>query len=161
MTLNHCVLYDINSLVEMYDVNGFQKYTSHYFSIGNDNSDRELIMKTQKEALKCGFLDARSIGTSEPDVWFNFTTWIEKGCLIEEENKTTPKTGNIVVINIPQNKKAFLIDMKKVFSLNISTNILLQNINLLPYIIVENIHMSKAQKLTNKTKYPECYYFYK
>lgn len=52
MTLNHCVLYDINSLVEMYDVNEFQKYTSHYFSIGNDNSDRELIMKTQKEALK-------------------------------------------------------------------------------------------------------------
>ena len=51
--------------------------------------------------------------------------------------------------------------MKKVFALNISTNILLQNINLLPYIIVENIHMSKAQKLINKTKYPECYYFYK
>ena len=40
MVLNLCVLYDTDSIVEMYKVNEFAKYAPNYLSIGNDNGDR-------------------------------------------------------------------------------------------------------------------------
>ena len=50
MVLNLCVLYDTDSIVEMYKVNEFAKYAPNYLSIGNDNGDRELVIKAEKDA---------------------------------------------------------------------------------------------------------------
>ena len=110
MVLNLCVLYDTDSIVEMYKVNEFAKYAPNYLSIGNDNGDRELVIKAEKDACVCGFLDAGAIGTAEPDEWFNFVLWIENGCEMLEEKPA--EWGNISIINIPDDKLKFLMEMK-------------------------------------------------
>ena len=56
-----------------------------YISIGNDNGDRELIMKAEKGATLCGFLDAAEIGNSEVEEWFDLKSWVESGCEMEDE----------------------------------------------------------------------------
>lgn len=84
MILDRCVLYDTESIVEMYDNNEFAKYALNYLSIGNNNDDRELIMKAEKNTVMCEFLDAGTIGTSEPDIWFDFSSWLDNGCEILE-----------------------------------------------------------------------------
>lgn len=80
LILNNCVLYDTNSIVEMYEINEFKEYAPGYLSIGNDNGDYELLMKSESGATHCGFLEAGSIGSLEPDEWFEFEKWIENGC---------------------------------------------------------------------------------
>ena len=157
MVLNLCVLYDTDSIVEMYKVNEFAKYAPNYLSIGNDNGDRELVIKAEKDACVCGFLDAGAIGTAEPDEWFNFVLWIEKGCEMLEEKPA--EWGNISIINIPDDKLKFLMEMKKIFALSISTGILLKEVNSLPFIVVRGIHIGKAKKLINQTTFPDCYKF--
>ena len=84
MILNLCVLYDTKSIAEMYDCNEFAEYAPEYVSIGNDNGDREIIMKAEKDAVFCGFLDAGSIGISQPDQWFEFQSWVQNGCDMSE-----------------------------------------------------------------------------
>ena len=157
MVLNLCVLYDTDSIVEMYEVNEFAKYAPDYLSIGNDNGGRELIIKAKKDACICGFLDAGAIGTAEPEEWFNFLSWVENGCEITEEKPA--EFGSVSIINIPDDKLKFLMEMKKVFALSISTSTLLKEVNSLPFIIVRGIHISKAKKLINQTTFPECYKF--
>ena len=159
MVLNMCVLYDTDSIVEMYKVNEFAKYAPNYLSIGNDNGDRELIIKAEKDACICGFLDAGAIGTAEPEEWFNFVSWIENGCEMLEEKNRTAEWGNVSIINIPDDKLKFLIEMKKVFALSISTGSLLKEVNSLPFIVVRGIYIGKAKKLINQTTFPECYKF--
>ena len=61
--MNLCVLYDTQSIVESYECNEFAEYAPGYISIGNDNGDRELIIKAEKGAVLCGFLDAAEIGS--------------------------------------------------------------------------------------------------
>ena len=160
MILNMCVLYDTDSVVEMYNANEFAKYAPDYLSIGNDNGDRELIIKAEKDACMCGFLDAGAIGTAAPDEWFDFTEWVENGCEILEESNRIAQWGNVSIINIPDNKLQFLMETKKIFSLSISTGILLKEVDSLPYIVVRGIHINKAKKLINQTTYPECYSFF-
>ena len=63
MVMNLCVLYDTQSIVESYECNEFAEYAPGYISIGNDNGDRELIIKAEKGAVLCGFLDAAEIGS--------------------------------------------------------------------------------------------------
>lgn len=58
MVLDLCVLYDTHRIVESYECNEFADYAPGYISIGNDNGDRELIIKAEKGAVQCGFLDA-------------------------------------------------------------------------------------------------------
>lgn len=48
-SLNECVFYDTESMVEMYECNEFGKYAPDYLSIGNDNGDREIIMKAEED----------------------------------------------------------------------------------------------------------------
>ena len=135
----------------------FAKYAPNYLSIGNDNGDRELVIKAEKDACVCGFLDAGAIGTAEPDEWFNFVLWIENGCEMLEEKPA--EWGNISIINIPDDKLKFLMEMKKIFALSISTGILLKEVNSLPFIVVRGIHIGKAKKLINQTTFPDCYKF--
>ena len=80
------MLYDTNSIVEMYETNEFNEYAPGYFSIGNDNGDYELLMKAELEATQCGFLEAGSIGSLEPDEWFDFEKWLENGCENQSDN---------------------------------------------------------------------------
>lgn len=157
MVLNLCVLYDTDSIVEMYKVNEFAKYAPNYLSIGNDNGDRELLIKAEKDAYLCGFLDASEIGISEPDEWFDFVSWTDNGCEMIEEKSA--ECGNVSIINIPNDKLKFLMETKKVFALSISTSILLKEVNSLPFIIVRGIHIGKAKKLINQTTFPDCYKF--
>ena len=60
---------------------------------------------------------------------------------------------------IPDDKLKFLMEMKKIFALSISTGILLKEVNSLPFIVVRGIHIGKAKKLINQTTFPDCYKF--
>ena len=158
MVLNLCVLYDTDSIVEMYKVNEFAKYAPNYLSIGNDNGDRELIIQAEKGAVLCGFLDAAEIGSSEPEEWFNFKSWAESGCEMDDEEDDTGY-GNVYITKLPDEKLKFLAETKKIFALSISTGVLYQQVNTLPCVIVQQITESKADILMQKTSYPKCYKF--
>lgn len=45
IVMNLCVLYDTSTIIESYECNEFSINMPGYISIGNDNGDRELIMK--------------------------------------------------------------------------------------------------------------------
>ena len=83
--MNLCILYGTDDLVEMYKCNEFSEYAPEYISIGNDNGDCELIIKAEPDAVFCGWLDAGAIGSAEPEVWFDFTEWVEKGCPMDDK----------------------------------------------------------------------------
>ena len=102
MVMNLCVLYDTQRIVESYECNEFAEYAPGYISIGNDNGDRELIIKAEKGAVLCGFLDAAEIGSSEPEEWFNFKSWVENGCEMDEEDDT--EYGNVYITKLPDEK---------------------------------------------------------
>ena len=157
MVMNLCVLYDTQRIVESCECNEFAEYAPGYISIGNDNGDRELIIKAEKGAVLCGFLDAAEIGSSEPEEWFNFKSWVENGCEMDEEDDT--EYGNVYITKLPDEKLKFLAETKKIFALSISTGVLYQQVNTLPCVIVQQITESKADILIQKTSYPECYKF--
>ena len=157
MVMNLCVLYDTQRIVESGECNEFAEYAPGYISIGNDNGDRELIIKAEKGAVLCGFLDAAEIGSSEPEEWFNFKSWVENGCEMDEEDDT--EYGNVYITKLPDEKLKFLAETKKIFALSISTGVLYQQVNTLPCVIVQQITESKADILIQKTSYPECYKF--
>ena len=158
MVLDLCVLYDTHRIVESYECNEFADYALGYISIGNDNGDRELIIKAEKGAVLCGFLDAAEIGSSEPEEWFNFKSWAESGCEMDDEEDDTGY-GNVYITKLPDEKLKFLAEAKKIFALSISTGVLYQQVNTLPCVIVQQITESKADILIQKTSYPECYKF--
>ena len=157
MVMNLCVLYDTQRIVESCECNEFAEYAPGYISIGNDNGDRELIIKAEKGAVLCGFLYAAEIGSSEPEEWFNFKSWVENGCEMDEEDDT--EYGNVYITKLPDEKLKFLAETKKIFALSISTGVLYQQVNTLPCVIVQQITESKADILIQKTSYPECYKF--
>ena len=157
MVMNLCVLYDTQRIVESCECNEFAEYAPGYISIGNDNGDRELIIKAEKGAVLCGFLDAAEIGSSEPEEWFNLKSWVENGCEMDEEDDT--EYGNVYLTKLPDEKLKFLAETKKIFALSISTGVLYQQVNTLPCVIVQQITESKADILIQKTSYPECYKF--
>lgn len=157
MIMNLCILYDTQRIVESYECNEFAEYAPGYISIGNDNGDRELIIKAEKGAVLCGFLDAAEIGSSEPEEWFNFKSWVENGCEMDEEDDT--EYGNVYITKLPDEKLKFLAETKKIFALSISTGVLYKQVNTLPCVIVQQITESKADILIQKTSYPECYKF--
>ena len=157
MVMNLCVLYDTQRIVESCECNEFAEYAPGYISIGNDNGDRELIINAEKGAVLCGFLDAAEIGSSEPEEWFNFKSWVENGCEMDEEDDT--EYGNVYITKLPDEKLKFLAETKKIFALSISTGVLYQQVNTLPCVIVQQITESKADILIQKTSYSECYKF--
>ena len=158
MVMNLCVLYDTKSIIENYECNEFAEYAPGYISIGNDNGDRELIIKAEKGAVLCGFLDAAEIGSSEPEEWFNFKSWVENGCEMDDEEDDTGY-GNVYITKLLDEKLKFLAETKKIFALSISTGVLYQQVNTLPCVIVQQITESKADILMQKTSYPKCYKF--
>lgn len=158
MVMNLCVLYDTQRIVESCECNEFAEYAPGYISIGNDNGDRELIIKAEKGAVLCGFLDVAEIGSSEPEEWFNFKSWAERGCEMDDEEDDTGY-GNVYITKLPDEKLKFLAEMKKIFALSISTGVLYQQVNTLPCVIVQQITESKADILMQKTSYPKCYKF--
>ena len=158
MVMNLCVLYDTKSIIENYECNEFAEYAPGYISIGNDNGDRELIIKAEKGAVLCGFLDAAEIGSSEPEEWFFIKSWVENGCEMDDEEDDTGY-GNVYITKLPDEKLKFLAETKKIFALSISTGVLYKQINTLPCVIVQQIAESKADILIQKTSYPECYKF--
>lgn len=158
--LNLCVLYGTQRIVESYECNEFAQYAPSYISIGNDNGDRELIIKAEKEAVLCGFLDVAELGDSEPDNWFDFKTWLENGCELEEDDDDDDYgNGTVYITKLPDEKLKFLAETKKIFALQISTGVLYQQINNLPCAIVKDITMAKAEILISETSFPECYEF--
>ena len=158
MIMNLCILYDTQRIVESYECNEFAEYAPGYISIGNDNGDRELIIKAENGAVLCGFLDAAEIGSSEPEEWFNFKSWAERGCEMDDEEDDTGY-GNVYITKLPDEKLKFLAETKKIFALSISTGVLYKQVNTLPCVIVQQITESKADILIQKTSYPECYKF--
>ena len=150
-----CILAVCSVLIIVMRWKRYVKYSNG--SIGNDNGDRELIIKAEKGAVLCGFLDAAEIGSSEPEEWFNFKSWVENGCEMDEEDDT--EYGNVYITKLPDEKLKFLAETKKIFALSISTGVLYQQVNTLPCVIVQQITESKADILIQKTSYPECYKF--
>lgn len=156
--LNEYVFYSTKEMIEMYKCHDFSNNMPEYISIGNDNGDWELVIKATKDATLCGFLDARSIGISDPDEWFDFRLWINEGCKMFEEDDNS-YLGKVYIIKLPKEKLKFLAETKRIFFLNISTGLLYKKVNTLPYVIMEDIYISKADTYIEQTSFPECYEF--
>lgn len=74
------VLYDTDSIAEMYEALGFSDYAPEYISIGNDNGDYELVMRADEDAKSFGLLEQGSIGILEPQKIHDFNAWLKNGC---------------------------------------------------------------------------------
>lgn len=96
IVMNLCVLYDTSTIIESYECNEFSINMPGYISIGNDNGDRELIMKAEKGAILCGFLDAAEIGNFDVEEWFDFKSWIENGCEMEDDEEDSEYEKSIL-----------------------------------------------------------------
>ena len=123
IAMNLCILYDTSTIIESYECNEFSVNMPGYISIGNDNGDRELIMKAEKGATLCGFLDAAEIGNSEVEEWFDFKSWLENGCEMEDDEEDS-EYGKVYIVKVPDDKLKFLAETKKLFALPISKGLL-------------------------------------
>ncbi len=159
IAMNLCVLYDTTTIIESYECNEFPHNMPGYISIGNDNGDRELIMKAEKGAILCGFLDAAEIGNSEVEEWFDLKSWVESGCEMEDEEDLD--YGKVYIVKVPDDKLKFLAETKKLFALSISTGVLYKKINTLPCAIVIDITEALADIIIKKTSHPDCYKYRK
>ena len=74
------VLYDVDSIAEMYEALGFLDYAPEYIPIGNDNGDYELVMEADEDTECFGLLEQGSIGIMSPEKMQDFNSWIKKGC---------------------------------------------------------------------------------
>lgn len=155
IAMNLCVLYDTSTIIETYECNEFSVNMPGYISIGNDNGDRELIMKAEKGATLCGFLDAADIGNSEVEEWFDFKSWLENGFEMEDDENS--EYGKVYVVKVPDDKLKFLAETKKLFALPISTGVLYKKINHLPCAIVDDMKEALADTIIKKTSHPDCY----
>ena len=155
MVFDLCVVYGTEDVVEAYINNQLSEYAPVYLSIGNDNGDRELVIKADKNAVLCGFIDAGAIGTAEPDEWFCFSKWVENGCVMRSENDSLSDEVDIMIIAVPDDRIKFLVEIRKVFSLKIPMSEFRKNIENLPYVIVKDVKYAKAKKLIAKLNYPE------
>lgn len=160
ITMNLWILYDTSTIIESYECNEFSINMPGYISIGNDNEDRELIMKAEKGATLCGFLDAAEIGNSEVEEWFDFKSWLENGCEMEDDDENL-EYGKVYIVKVPEDKLKFLAETKKLFALPISTGVLYKKINNLPCAIMDNITEALADTIINKTSHPDCYEYRK
>ena len=158
--MNLCVLYDTSTIIESYECNEFHHNMPGYISIGNDNGDRELIIKAEKGATLCCFLDAAEIGNSEVEEWFNFKSWVENGCEMEEDEEDSDY-GKVYIVKVPDNKLKFLAETKKLFALPITTGVLYKKINHLPCAIVDDMTEALADIIIKKTSHPDCYEYRK
>lgn len=156
IAMNLCVLYDTSTIIDSYECNEFSVNMPGYISIGNDNGDRELIMKAEKGATLCGFLDAAEIGNSEVEEWFDFKSWLENGCEMEDDDENL-EYGKVYIVKIPEDKLKFLAETKKLFALPISTGVLYKKINHLPCAIVDDMKEALADTIIKKTSHPDCY----
>mgnify|MGYP002619387704 CR=1 FL=1 len=156
ISMSLCVLYDTSTIIESYECNEFSINMPGYISIGNDNGDRELIMKAEKETTKCGFLDATEIGNSEVEEWFDFKSWVENGCKIEDDEEDS-EYGKVYIVKVPDDKLKFLAETKKLFALPFSTGVLYKKINHLPCAIVDDMKEALADTIIKKTSHPDCY----
>ena len=158
--MNLCVLYDTSTIIESYECNEIPHNMPGYISIGNDNGDRELIMKAEKGATLCGFLGAAEIGNSEVEEWFNFKSWLENGCEMEDDEEDSDY-GKVFIVKVPEDKLKFLAETKKLFALPISTGVLYKKINHLPCAIVDDMTEALADIIIKKTSHPDCYEYRK
>ncbi|WP_444215950.1 SMI1/KNR4 family protein, partial [Catenibacterium sp.] len=156
IVMNLCVLYDTSTIIESYEWNEFSINMPGYISIGNDNGDRELIMKAEKGATLCGFLDAAEIENFDVEEWFDFKSWIENGCEMEDDEEDS-EYGKVYIVKVPDDKLKFLAETKKLFALPISTGVLYKKINHLPCAIVDDMKEALADTIIKKTSHPDCY----
>ena len=156
IAMNLCILYDTSTIIESYECNEFSINMPGYISIGNDNGDRELIMKAEKGATLCGFLDSAEIGNSEVEEWFDFKSWLENGCEMEDDDENL-EYGKVYIVKVPEDKLKFLAETKKLFALPISTGVLYKKINHLPCAIVDDMKGALADTIIKKTSHPDCY----
>lgn len=75
-------LYSVEEIVEAYKQIGFEKCAPKYLSIGSNNGKTELLIKAEQNACQAAFLEVDVIGKAEPEKWFDFEEWLEKGCKI-------------------------------------------------------------------------------
>lgn len=155
IAMNLCVLYDTSTIIESYECNEFSVNMPGYISIGNDNGDRKLIMKAEKGTTLCGFLDVAEIGNSEVEEWFDFKSWLENGCAMEDDEDS--EYGKVYIVRAPEDKLKFLAETKKLFALPISTGVLYKKINHLPCAIVDDMKEALADTIIKKTSHPDCY----
>lgn len=156
IVMNLCVLYDTSTIIESQECNEFSINMAGYISIGNDNGDRELIMKAEKGATLCGFLDAAEIENFDVEEWFDFKSWIENGCEMEDDEEDS-EYGKVYIVKVPDDKLKFLAETKKLFALPISTGVLYKKINHLPCAIVDDMKEALADTIIKKTSHPDCY----
>ena len=110
------------------------------------NGDYKLVIKAEKGATFCGFLDVGSIGISKPEQWFDLRTWINEGCR-EFQEEDNSDLGNVYIIKLPKDKLKVLAETKRIFFLNISTGLIYKKVNNKPYEIMEEIYISKVNSM--------------
>lgn len=68
--------------------------------------------------------------------------------MFEEDDNSD--LGKVYIIKLPKEKLKFLAETKRIFFLNISTGLLYKKVNTLPYVIMEDIYISKRIHILNK-----------
>lgn len=149
------VLYDYDEILEMYKLHEYEKYADNLVPIGNDNGDYELVMKAEKGTLLFGIIDQGAIGSMEPKFWQDFINWYKEGPEFEfetEEPEDNPRVKIFIKALPEDNRLKVLIQIKKVFALDIPTGELLKLANNLPCFITDEYYKGQADTIIQKNK---------
>lgn len=148
----------IYQLGELMEVNTFMAIFENmpgYIAIGDDGGGLVFLMKQKRNSRKV-FINYMSAYNLEDcyEVVNDFESWVDGGFFISENKKDSEEffdgLFNIVMISKPQNGLKDLVRIKKIFNCNISTSELLAKSKMCPFILIEKITYSKAEKLVER-----------
>ncbi|MBQ8824753.1 MAG: SMI1/KNR4 family protein [Ruminococcus sp.] len=153
-------LYDIYTLEEMYHIHQFNKYAPDYFSIGNDNGDYEVIMKSNdRKSKEIAFLEQGSIGSIQPDNWYDFNKWFADGCNFNIDDETEyndcAEQVKIILFKVPDEKLKMLMKIRKLICPEISLKELLLKSNNLPSVLTDKFCYETAKGIIDKENLSE------
>lgn len=78
----------------------------------------------------------------------------------QEEYEENRDLGYVMLNELPEDKLAFLVALKKTFSLTISTRELLEEVESLPFSVADDIPYADAEEMMNDTGHPELFSFF-
>ena len=151
------ILYDIETIEEIYYLHEFDQYAPEYISIGNNNGDYELVMEAKEDGRQCGLLEQGSIGSLEPEYWQDFDIWVSNGCSFEfGEEEACEKTDfqgswsqqvKVVLVKIPEEKTKTLMKIRKALQLQTPVKELLSISENVPYILTDYFSYAQAKRI--------------
>ena len=136
------------------------KYAPDYFSIGNDNGDYEVIMKSNdRKSKEIAFLEQGSIGSIQPDNWYDFNKWFADGCNFNIDDETEyndcAEQVKIILFKVPDEKLKMLMKIRKLICPEISLKELLLKSNNLPSVLTDKFCYETAKGIIDKENLSE------